>query len=470
MTNQFDTYQSPYAWRYGSEDLRRLWSETYKRLTWRRLWLALAEVQAEYGIVNSVQVEDLRRHVEEIDIPRALQIEAEIHHDLMAEIKTYAEQCPVGGGVIHLGATSMDIVDNADALRVKASLGHLRTALAEVILPLLELVKTEADTPIMAMTHIQPAEPSTLGYRLAAYAQDLLSDWDQLAQLDANYRAKGFKGAVGTGASYAELLPPGKFSEFESRLSARLGIGFYPVTTQTYPRKQDLHLISALASLAASLYKFAFDLRILQTPAIGELAEPFREKQVGSSAMPFKRNPVNAEKLNSIGRMLAQMPRIAWDNAAHSLLERTLDDSANRRTTLPESFLIADEMLSTTRRILSGLVIDRDAIAANLHRYAPFAATERILLAAVQHGADRQNIHEVLRQHALQAWQTIRSGQEKANPLQEILSTDPEITRYLTPDQVRGLMDMRAHTGIAAQRAKEIASEAEPIRQWLASR
>lgn len=470
MSEQFDTYQSPYAWRYGSEELRRLWSEAHKRLTWRRLWLALAEVQAEYGIVTTDQVDDLRRHVSDIDIPRALQIEAEIHHDLMAEIRTFAEQCPVGGGVIHLGATSMDIVDNADALRVKASLGLIRVSLAEVILPLLALVDAEADTPIMAMTHIQPAEPSTLGYRLAVYAQDLLSDWEQLAAIDARYRAKGFKGAVGTGASYAELLPSGQFDDFEARLSARLGIDFFPVTTQTYPRKQDLLLIDALASLAASLYKFAFDLRILQNPAVGELAEPFRDKQVGSSAMPFKRNPINAEKINSLGRLLAQMPRVAWDNAAHSLLERTLDDSANRRTTLPESFLIADEMLAATRKILTGLVIDRDAIAANLKRYAPFAATERVLLTAVRNGADRQEFHEILRQHSLHAWQAIQSSRDAANPLADLLAADPDITRSLPPDQIHALMDVRAHTGIAAQRARAIAAQANPIREWLASR
>ena len=199
--------------------------------------------------------------------------------------------------------------------------------------------------PLIALTHLQPAEPSTLGYRLASYAQDLLEDWHMLRERRQSLRGKGFKGAVGTGASYAELIGAENLAGFEQRLSEQLGLPFYPVATQVYPRKQDYRVLSALAGLGGSLYKFAFDLRILQSPSLGELSEPFGKKQVGSSAMPFKRNPISAEKIDSLARSLAQMPRVAWDNAAHSLLERTLDDSANRRSLLPEAFLITDELL-----------------------------------------------------------------------------------------------------------------------------
>ncbi len=461
----FETYQSPFSWRYGSEELRAVWSEIHKRRTWRRLWVALAEAQAAFGIVTEEQVADLRSHADQIDIPRALQIEAEIHHDLMAEIKTFAEQCPVGGGIIHLGATSMDIVDNADALRVQQSLQLIRPKLARLIVALLEKVEAYAATPIIAMTHIQPAEPSTLGYRLAVYAQDLLIDWEQLNAIASTYKAKGFKGAVGTAAAYTDLVGPGHFAEFEARLSEKLEIGFFPITTQTYPRKQDLHLTNALASLGASLYKFAFDLRILQSPPIGELSEPFRAKQVGSSAMPFKRNPINAEKLNSLGRLLAQMPRPAWDNAAHSLLERTLDDSANRRTILPETFLLADEMLITASRIITGLVVNKQAIAANLQAYGPFAATEKVLIAAVMQGGDRQSLHEILRKHALQAWEAVQNSQP--NPLAADLSNDPALLEYLSAEEIVALMDVRTHTGIAEERARQIAASASKITEWL---
>ncbi len=441
--------------------MRAIWSEENKRRIWRKLWVALAEVQADYGITNPEQVADLTAHADQIDIPRALEIEADIRHDLMAEIKTFAEQCPIGGGIIHLGATSMDIVDNADALRVQQSLKFLRHSLARLLATLLEKVETYAATPIIAMTHIQPAEPSTLGYRLAVYAQDLLMDWDQIGAVADTYRAKGFKGAVGTAAAYTDLIGEENFADFEAKLSHKLGIGFFPVTTQVYPRKQDLHLINALASLGASLYKFAFDLRILQSPPFGELSEPFRENQVGSSAMPFKRNPINAEKLNSLGRLLAQMPRTAWDNAAHSLLERTLDDSANRRILLPESFLLTDEMLQVTRRIVDGLVVNLEGIQRNLETYAPFAATEKVLMAAVKQGADRQEIHEVLRQHSLQAWSAVQKG--NANPLAASLAGDAQLTQFLSPEEIASLMESGAHTGIAESRAREIAKQGQRV-------
>jgi adenylosuccinate lyase len=461
----FETYQSPYTWRYGTEEIRAIWSEDNKRRIWRKLWVSLAEVQQSFGITTPEQVADLRDHADEIDIHRALEIESEIHHDVMAEIRTFAEQCEIGGGIIHLGATSMDIVDNTDALRVQQSLQLIRQKLAKLILSLLKKVEIYAATPIIALTHIQPAEPSTLGYRLAVYAQDLLMDWEQLDRTAADYKAKGFKGAVGTAAAYTDLVGQENINEFETILSEKLGIAFFPVTTQTYPRKQDLHLTNALSSLGASLYKFAFDLRILQSPPFGELSEPFREKQVGSSAMPFKRNPINSEKLNSLGRLLAQMPRTAWDNAAHSLLERTLDDSANRRTTLPETFLVADEMLKTASRIVDGLVIAQQAITANLEIYAPFAATEKLLISAVMQGGDRQELHEALRQQALLAWEAIRQGHP--NPLIENLSNDETLLQYLSDDEIHELMDVSSHTGFAEQRARQIATNASLIQDWI---
>jgi adenylosuccinate lyase len=290
---------------------------------------------------------------------------------------------------------------------------------------------------------------------MAQYAQDLLCDYETLILVRDGIKGKGFKGAVGTGASYAELLGVDELTNFEDQLSARLALPFYPVATQTYPRKQDYTVLAALAGLGQSLYKLAFDLRLLQSPPIGELSEPFGSKQVGSSAMPFKRNPIRAEKIDSLGRYLAQLPRVAWDNAAHSLLERTLDDSANRRTILPEAFLSADEMLKTARSILSGLRVDQRAMARNLAIYGPFAATERVLMAAVKAGASRQDMHERIREQAMTAWETIRSGE--ANPLAHNLSIDPVILGFLSVEQVQELMNYSAHLGDAPLRASQLA-------------
>ena len=437
--------------------MRQLWSEEHKRRLWRQIWVALAEVQQTYGLVTAEQAADLRAHVEQVDIVRALEIEAEIHHDLMAEVRAYAEQCPLGGGVIHLGATSMDVEDNADALRLRAALELTLEKLSAVLGLFAAKIEQYAETPLIAFTHLQPAEPSTLGYRLAMYAQDLFEDYQVLRQQCEQVRGKGFKGAVGTGASYGELFGLENVPVFEQTMSEKLDLPFYPVATQTYPRKQDFSIVSALSGLAASLYKFAFDLRVLQSPPIGELAEPFGAKQVGSSAMPFKRNPIRAEKIDSLARYVAGLPRLAWDNAAHSLLERTLDDSANRRIMLPEAFLAVDEILLTATGVLKNLRVDEAAMARNLSIYGPFAATERVLMAAAKAGASRQDMHEILREQAMTAWAAVRAGEP--NPLVENLSADARLLAFLTPAQIRELMEYSHHVGDAPHRARALAAK-----------
>ncbi len=465
MSYDYGTYLSPFTWRYGSAEMRSLWSEAQRRRLWRRLWVALAEVEAGYGLVQPAQVDDLRAHAGEIDLPRALAIEAEIHHDLMAEVRVFAGQAPLGGGIIHLGATSMDIEDNADALRLRDALELVDQRLRSLLALLGEKILQYASLPVMAYTHIQPAEPTTLGYRLAQYGQDLLLDLEAIGRARRGLKGKGFKGAVGTGASYAELLGGAeRLAEFEARLSTALGMPFFPVATQVYPRKQDYFVLSALAGLGGSLYKFAIDLRILQSPAFGELSEPFGKKQVGSSAMPFKRNPINAEKIDSLARQLAQMPHLAWDNAAHSLLERTLDDSANRRSLLPEAFLIADELLLVAARLVKGLVVNETAIRRNFGVYGPFAAVERVLMALGKAGADRQVMHERLREHAMHAWGEIQAGQP--NSLAELVTGDPELGRYLAPAELHALMDASGHVGDAPQRARQLA---EAIKELTAA-
>ena len=453
----YEFYLSPFSWRYSSPEMRSLWSETQKRLHWRQIWLALAEVEMELNLVSPEQVVDLRDHVEDVDIERALVIEAEINHDLMAELKAYAEQCPIGGKILHLGATSMDIEDNADAIRLRKSIEIILNKLDHLLVQLANQVERWVDLPVIAYTHLQPAEPTTLGYRLAQYAQDLCLDHKALHQVWLELRGKGFRGAVGTGASFAELVGADRLADFQERLSRKVGIEFYPVTTQTYPRKQDYQVLSALAGLGGSLYKFAFDLRLLQSPALGELSEPFGRQQVGSSAMPFKRNPVSAENIDSLARALAQMPRLAWDNAAHSLLERTLDDKGNRRILLPEACLITDELLHVTTKIVEGLQVDEYAIQRNFAIYAPFAATERVLMALSKAGADRQAMHERLRQLAMQAWETIRIGQ--SNPIIQLVCSDQVFLGYLNQSALQALMDASSYVGDAPTRARALVEQ-----------
>ena len=457
-------YLSPFSWRYGSAEMRELWSDIEKRKRWRRVWVALAEAQAEAGLVTPEQVADLRVHIDRIDIARAHEIEAEIHHDLMAEVRTYAEQCPVGGPIIHLGATSMDVEDNADAARQRDALDIVLKRLHDLLTIFVEQIEQWADVTCIGWTHLQPAEPTTVGYRLATYAQDLLADCEDLQRVHDNLRGKGIKGAVGTGASYALLLEgtgltPG---DLEARIMEALDLPAFPIAAQTYPRRQDWTLLLALSGVGGTLYRFAFDLRLLQSPAFGEWSEPFGKKQVGSSAMPFKRNPIKAENLDSLGRFVAGLPRIAWDNAAHCLLERTLDDSGNRRTIIPEAFLAIDHMLITACRVADGLVIDKQAIQSNMARYGTFAASERVLMASVRAGADRQEIHEVIRKNSMEAWKDVRAG--KDNPLADLLAADARLTEHLSAEKIRSLMDASGYVGDAPERARVMAGA---IRDFL---
>lgn len=460
-----ETFLSPFTWRYGSNEMRQIWSQTHKRKLWRRLWVALAEAQQSVGLVNAEQVADLRAHQNEINMARAHELEAELHHDLMAEVHTFAEQCAVGGGIIHLGATSMDIEDNADALCLRDALDLLIAKMAGLLTQFATRIEATADMVCMAFTHLQPAEPTTVGYRLAFSAQDLLADYEALKRVRAALRGKGFKGAVGTSASYTELLHGTALTprDLEQRILSTFGLEAFEITHQTYPRRMDYDILSVLAGFGATAYKFAFDLRILQSPVIGEWHEPFGSRQIGSSAMPFKRNPIHSENIDSMARYLAGLPRVAWDNTAHHLLERTLDDSANRRVVLPEAFLTADEILTRLTRLISGMRIDENSLRRTLTTYGVFAATERLLMEAGRRGGNRQQLHEVIRQHSLSAWEALR--QDQPNPLIGLLQTDAHFTNLIPADEIPGLLTADSHVGDAPQRARNLAGM---IREALA--
>jgi adenylosuccinate lyase len=452
-------YQSPFSYRYGSKPMREIWSEQQQRLTWRRIWVAVAETMASHDLIGNDQVEDLKSQATNIDLRRARQIEAEIGHDLMSELKTFAEQCPLGGAILHWGLTSADVKDNTDVLCQKAALKLSIARLKGLLLCLAEKIESTADLAVMGYTHLQPAEPTTLGYRLASYAQDLLGHFANLDQIQKGLRGKGFAGAIGTYAPFVEILAGSPITAeiLEAEILAKLDLEAYAVKTQTYPRVQDFHLMSALAAMASSVHKFATDLRLLQSPQLSAMAEPFGERQVGSSAMPFKRNPVRAETICSLCRLLPAFAMVAWENAANNWLERTLDDSANRRTIIPQAFLTCDEILLACHEIVSGLVIDHTGIRISLETFAPFSAIERILTALVQAGANRQEMHEHLRQHSLNAWEALQKGEP--NPLFDQLTKDGILLKYLSEDQMISLFQIDHYLGIAPQKARALASD-----------
>lgn len=456
-----EQYSSPFSWRYGTAEMRALWSEAERRRLMRLVWLALAEAQAGAGLVTDEQLDDLRSTVGAPDMERAAAIERTTKHDVMAEILAWAEKAPVGGAVLHLGATSADITENADALRIRTGLSILRARLVAVIDGLIGRVTEHADTVTIGWTHLQPAAPTTVGYRLAVHLEDFVADLEVLDWLLPRVRGKGFKGAVGTRASFAALLQGTGVSpaDLDDAAMTRLGLPAVQVCGQVVPRKQEWLILGCLAGIAASAGTFAFNLRLLQSPVFGEWFEGFAEGQVGSSAMPWKRNPVEAENVSSLARFVASLPGVAWHNEEACLLERTLDDSANRRLILPEAFLAVDEILSRVARLIARLTVDEAAIERTVERFSPFAATELVLMRAARAGADRQSLHDCLRRHSLAAWSAVEAGE--ANPLAGLVARDPDVRGWLTDQEIAEIFEGRAsHVGDAPDRARAAAQAA----------
>src|SRR6266568_5806601 len=420
----------------------------------RRIWVELAAIQKELGLVTQEELDDLKSHQNDIDIERILEIEKETRHDIVAAIKEFFEKTKIVGGKIHLGATSMDIVDNTDSIRIKESLEIIERNLKEILQSFAKQIETYADTPCMGYTHLQPAEPTTIGYRLALYAQDLLEDLAFLQFVKTHLKAKGFKGAVGTQASYTSLLNQTQTAEMEEKVMTKLGLDPVLIANQVGPRKTDLFVAQLLTSIAQSLNKFAFDVRVMQSAGIGEWQEPFGEKQVGSSAMPFKRNPRKSEQICSLARFVENLSKNAWDNASLSLLERTLDDSANRRAYIPEMFLALEDILVSSNKIIAGLTVHQGQVENNLQKFAPFSATELIIVETVKKGANRQEMHEVLREISMEAWKEV--SEAKPNPMKELLQKNEKINQYLSNEDILKLFDVRTHVGTAPQRAKQL--------------
>ncbi len=432
------------AARYATPEMSCIWSPLNRYGTWRRIWLALAEAQQKLGLpISDEQLAQMRAALDQIDFAAVARHERRTRHDVMAHIHAFAEVAPAARPILHLGATSMDIVDNADLILLRQALELLLRRLAAAAGKLADFCERYADLPTLGYTHLQPAQLTTVGKRAALWLADLCSDLERLSELHRGVRCRGLRGATGTQASFLTLLgSEQKVERLEHEFAARLGFeSCYPVCGQTYSRKVDVEIVQALESLAAGVHKLCNDIRLLAMQR--EIEEPFEKTQVGSSAMPYKRNPALCERATGLARYLLSLAGSPPMTLAAQMLERTLDDSSNRRLVLPAAFLTADAVAVLLYHIFDGLVVYPAVIAARVQAELPFIATEEILAAAVTRGADRQSLHERLRRHSQAAAQQIRQH-GRSNDLIERLKGDPmfrEVTwdRLLEPGRFIGL-------------------------------
>jgi len=455
-------YDNPLITRYASARMNELWSPQRKFSTWRRLWVALAEAEAELGLpITPEQVAQLRAHLEDIDFAAAAAYERRLRHDVMAHVHTYGDACPDARAIIHLGATSCYVTDNTDLLLLRESLLLVRDRLVATIDNLARFAAGHRDLACLAYTHFQPAQPTTVGKRACLWAYDLVLDLAEIEHRLASLRARGSKGTTGTQASFLALFRGDheKVRRLEQLICRKIGFAdSYPVTGQTYSRKIDAQVLAALGGIAQSSHKMATDLRLLAHRK--ELEEPFEEEQVGSSAMAYKRNPMRCERICSLGRFVMSLETSAVQTAAVQWLERTLDDSANRRLVLPQAFLAADAVLVLCQNVTAGLVVYPRVIAANLQAELPFMATENILMAGVAAGGDRQDLHERIRRHS-QAAAAVVKEQGGKNDLLERMAGDPAFAEV----DLGALLAPSDFVGRAPQQVDEFLSEViAPIR------
>lgn len=452
------TYQSPLASRYASREMQENFSAKRRTLVWRDLWIALAECQKELGLeIQEEQINALKAARENIDFNRVAALEKELRHDVMAHVHAFGEVAPEAGGILHLGATSCYVTDGADLVLMRAGLRYLQARLVSVIGALSEFAQDHRELPTLGFTHFQPAQPTTLGKRACLWLHDFLMDLEEVEDVLERLPFRGVKGTTGTQASFLQLFEGdhGKVRELDRRVTERLGFHrSIAVCGQTYTRKWDCRVLNALSGIAVSASKFAVDLRLLAHRR--ELEEPFGKKQIGSSAMPYKRNPMRSERVGALARYLLQLFPNTHQTAATQWLERTLDDSANRRLAIPEAFLAADAILILVQNITSGMVPYPQVIAANLKQELPFMATETILMAAVQAGGDRQQLHERIRVHSHEAATRLKTGDGR-NDLVERLENDPAFAAI--HHQMNDLLDPARFVGRAPQQVLEFLEE-----------
>lgn len=449
-------YKSPLATRYATAAMVETFGDRHRVVLWRRLWIALAEAQAELGLsIDAAQVQAMRTNLKAIDFGRVAELEAQTRHDVMAHIKHFGELVgPDAEKVIHLGATSCFVADNAEQMMVREGLDLLMDRLTTVLVQLREFALEHAALATMAYTHFQPAQLTTVGKRACLWAQDLAYDLETLEQLQARIPMRGAKGTTGTQASYLALFDGDheKVRELDRKVAASMGFSStVPVSGQTYPRKFDTWVIHALADLCASAAKFAEDMRLLANKR--ELDEPFESTQVGSSAMAYKRNPMRSERICALSRFVMAMAANAPQTHAHQWFERTLDDSANRRLVITESFLATDGVLNLLANITAGLMVHPAVIEANMREHLPFMATENVIMAGVRGGESRQELHERIRLHSHAAADAMKAG--RSNDLMERMRGDDKLGPYVDDS----VLDPGRYTGRSATQVKEFVTE-----------
>jgi len=454
--------QNPLHERYASREMSALFSAERRYAIWRRLWIVLAECQAEVGLgITAEQLAALREAAPRLDLARVAELERQTRHDVVAHLRHFAEQAGEAGGILHLGATSAFVTDNADLVLQREGLDLLLRRLVTACRALAEFARRHRDQPCLAYTHFQPAQLTTVGKRATLWLQDLLLDLEELRRRRDGLRCRGVKGTTGTQASFLTLFhgDEGKVRALDRVVAERLGFAAsFPVTGQTYPRKQDSQVLATLAGIAESCHKLGTDLRLLQ--GVGELSEPFDADQVGSSAMAYKRNPVRSERICALARRLLTDSLNGPLNAATQWLERSLDDSANRRLVLTDSFLAADAILSLAGHVAAGLRVHVEAIEARVDRELPFMATETLLMEAVLRGGDRQELHERIRHHSLASQEAVARG--AANPLLDRIAGDGSFG--LSREEIDRWTDPVAFTGRSAAQVDEFLAEvADPL-------
>ena len=456
------SYVSPLSTRYASPAMQALWSERRRIGLWRRLWLALMEGQRELGLdIPAASLAELRAHLDDADLDRAAEHEKRLRHDVMAHIHHLGDQAPAARPYLHLGATSAYVTDNADLLLMRESLQLLLGRLQAVLVALGKVARRYRAVPCLAYTHFQPAQLTTVGKRITLWMQDFLLDAEEVLHRLETAQFRGVKGTTGTQASFLELFDGDhdKVAELDRLVGRKMGFArVFAVTGQTYPRKQDAQVLAALSGIATSAAKFATDLRLLQHE--GEVLEPFESEQVGSSAMAYKRNPMRAERMTSLARFVIELEGNAWHTAATQWLERSLDDSANRRLVIPEALLATDGILVLATNVAAGLEVRETVIGHHVAATMPFLATERLLIKGVKAGGDRQALHEVIRTHSLAVAQAV-AEQGAANDLLDRLAADPAFKRLRVKATADGL-EPGAYVGRARQQVDEFLDDVLP--------
>ena len=444
-----DRYQSPLSERYASREMQYIFSPDKKFRTWRRLWIALAETERELGLpITEEQIEELRAHADDINYEVAREREKLVRHDVMSHVYAYGQQCPKAKGIIHLGATSCYVGDNTDMILMAEALDIVKKKLVNVTAELAKFADTYKDQPTLAFTHFQPAQPTTVGKRASLWMQEFLMDLEDLEYVKGSLKLLGSKGTTGTQASFLELFDGDQetIDKIDPMIAKKMGFeACYPVSGQTYSRKVDTRVLNVLAGIAASAHKFSNDIRLLQH--LKEVEEPFEKTQIGSSAMAYKRNPMRSERIASLSRYVmidALNPAIT---SATQWFERTLDDSANKRLSVPEGFLAIDGILDLCLNVVDGLVVYPKVIEKRLMSELPFMATENIMMDAVKAGGDRQELHERIRELSMEAGRNVK---EKGldNNLLELIAADPAFG--LSEEELKKTMDPTKYTGRAA--------------------